>query len=131
MSWSQTAAWSFFPCACRCLATKYNEPFPASVFHTAVLIALMTRQATVKHSSQAEYVSVCARLSDKHRRTVYDIFLQVCMHFLRLLTEGPNIVSKRKFQLRGNNSGCAGPFHLLHRRAPVQLRRNIGQCIPQ
>jgi hypothetical protein len=30
-----------------------------------------------------------------------------------------------KFELRGNNSVCAGAFHLLRGRAPAQLRRNI------
>jgi hypothetical protein len=31
-----------------------------------------------------------------------------------------------KFQLRGNNSVCAGAFQLLRGRAPAQLRGNIG-----
>jgi hypothetical protein len=31
----------------------------------------------------------------------------------------------KKFQLRGNNSICAGAFQLLRGRAPVQLRRNV------
>jgi hypothetical protein len=30
-----------------------------------------------------------------------------------------------KFQLRGNNSLCAGTFQLLRGRAPAQLRGNI------
>jgi hypothetical protein len=30
-----------------------------------------------------------------------------------------------KFQLRGNNSVCAGAFQLLRGRAPAQLRGNI------
>jgi hypothetical protein len=30
------------------------------------------------------------------------------------------------FQLRGNNSLCAGAFQLLHGRAPAQLRGNTG-----
>jgi hypothetical protein len=30
-----------------------------------------------------------------------------------------------KFQLRGNNSKCAGAFQVLRRRAPAQLRGNI------
>jgi hypothetical protein len=31
-----------------------------------------------------------------------------------------------KFQLRGNNSVCAGAFQLLRGRATAQLRGNIG-----
>jgi hypothetical protein len=31
-----------------------------------------------------------------------------------------------KFQLRGNNSVCAGVFHLQRGRASAQLRGNIG-----
>jgi hypothetical protein len=35
-----------------------------------------------------------------------------------------------KFQLRGNNSVCAGAFQLLRGRAPSQLRGNIGSYVP-
>jgi hypothetical protein len=34
-------------------------------------------------------------------------------------------IFKRKFQLRGNNSMCAGAFPLLRGRTPAQLRGNI------
>jgi hypothetical protein len=37
-----------------------------------------------------------------------------------------NITMKiEQFQLRGNNSVCAGAFRLLHGRAPAHLRGNI------
>jgi hypothetical protein len=38
-------------------------------------------------------------------------------------------MKSKKFQLRGNNSVCAGAFHLLRGRAPAQLRGNIGHKV--
>jgi hypothetical protein len=35
-----------------------------------------------------------------------------------------------KFQLRGNNSDCAGAFQLLRGRVPAQLRGTIASTAP-
>jgi hypothetical protein len=55
----------------------------------------------------------------------------IASRFAQLFCERANnfflICVIRKFQLRGNNSVCAGAFQLLRGRAPAQLRGNIAE----
>jgi len=102
-----------------------------SLFSTGRFDDETSQLQSTSHSSQAEYVSVCARWSERRGRTVNDIIIQFCMHSLRVLKVFPAAFSKENTRCaatmqRGRNhfTYCAAAYPRSCEEMSLPLRKN-------